>query len=218
MGDDLEAGKAGAGRGDGGGIEHVVHDARAIGGDEFLVDPAALELVADVLAHEPVGHEEDTPLGQAGDDIVDVAGGDADIRLSLHVGRGIDVAHHRRIGIGGLELPQLVTRERIRERAAGAAVGYDNGGVGRKDLGRLGHEHDAGEDDHLGPGFARLETEKVGVALEVTDPVDDLRLDVGVGENDGVLFLFQAIDLQRERRDPPAPGEVPGATGLAIHI
>jgi hypothetical protein len=43
-----------------------------------------------------------------GDDIVDIARGDADIGLGLHVGRAVDVAHHGRIRIGGLQLPELV--------------------------------------------------------------------------------------------------------------
>jgi hypothetical protein len=79
--------------------ELVVHDAGAVGGDEFLVDAAALQFVADVLAHEPVGHEEDAARGEPGDDVVNVARGDADVGLGLHVGRAVDVADDGGIGV-----------------------------------------------------------------------------------------------------------------------
>ena len=81
--------------------------------------------------------------------------------------------------------------------------------LGERILGRFRHEHDAGEEDDLGLGFAGFEAEEVRVALEITDAVDDLGLDVRMGEEDGVFFFFEVVNLEGERGDFPASLVVP---------
>ena len=50
--------------------------------------------------------------------------------------------------------------------------------------------------------FRACMAEKVGVALEIGHPVDDLRLDVGVSEDDRAFLVLQAVDLQGQGRNP----------------
>ena len=68
-----------------------------------------------------------------------------------------------------------------------------------EDLGRLGHEVDAAEDDQVRRGAARLHREPERIAGEIGDVLDlgDL---VVVGEDDCVLLLTQAVDLGGQLR------------------
>ncbi len=157
--------------------------------------------------------------GQIGDDVVDVAGGDADVALGFHVGGAVDVADDGGVGVEGFQLSHAIAVDGVGEGAAGAAVGDDDGGVGREDFGGFRHEDDAGEKDDLGLGLLGFEAEEIGVALEVAHAVDDLGLDVGVGEDDGVFLPLEAVDLEGERGDGEASLVVPlFAARIALHV
>ena len=76
-------------------------------------------------------------------------------------------------------------------------VGDQHGLVGGEDRGRLGHEVDAAELDHLGVGGGRLPREAERVADEVGDVLELGQL-VVVGEDDGVSLLGERADLRAE--------------------
>ena len=73
-------------------------------------------------------------------------------------------------------------------------VGDQDGLLRAQDLGRLGHEVDAGQDDHVGVGLRALLGERQRVAGDVGDAVEDLRRLVVVGEDDGVALPLQLAD------------------------
>ncbi len=86
------------------------------------------------------------------------------------------------------------------KRAAGAAVGDQDGLLRIEELGCLGHEMDATLDDGVGLDPRGLDRQLQAVAHDVGDPVIDLRRLVIVGEDDSVLLAFQLVDLEDQRR------------------
>ena len=100
----------------------------------------------------------------------------------------------------GLPGAELVGVDRLRERAAGAEVGDQDGLVGTEHRGRLGHEVDAAELDHVGVGLRRLAGEAERVADEVGHVLELGQL-VVVREDDGVPLGRERADLVAQRRD-----------------
>ena len=74
------------------GVEHVVHDAGAVGGDDLLVAPRRRSSARRFWAISRSGTNRIRRAGQPGDDVEHVARRDADVRLGLHLGRAVDVA------------------------------------------------------------------------------------------------------------------------------
>jgi len=93
---------------------------------------------------------------------------------------------------------ELLRRAAVGQGTAGVQIGEQHLLVGVQDLGRLGHEVNAAEDDHLGLGGGRLLRELQRVAHEIRD-VLDLRVLVVVGEDHRVQLLAQALDPAQER-------------------
>ena len=99
---------------------------------------------------EEVGQEQDLAvLGDRLDHGLRVARRAAVVALGLHLGGRVHVRDDDAAGMLRLPGAQLVGGDRRGERAAGVEVGDQHGLVGREDRGRLGHEVDAAEDDHL---------------------------------------------------------------------
>ena len=86
-----------------------------------------------------------------------------------------DVDDDRHAGMGRLQHADVGRRDRFRQRAAGAHVRDENGTPRVKQLGRFGHEVDAGEDDHIRIALPRHAGECERVADEVGDAVENLR-------------------------------------------
>ena len=132
------------------------------------------------------------------------AGEGLDRRGGVHVGH-----RHGDVGDAGLDqlvpaLLDLVDRGHVGHRAAGREVGQHHGlGVGGQDVGRLGHEVHAAEDDALGirPGGGLL-GQLEGVAGDV-------------GELDDLVALVVVAEHERPgRRAPPWPrGPAPRGRG-----
>ena len=164
----------------------------AVAGPE---DVLHAELVRDVRAEVLVGHEQDLAvLREPRHDLFGVAGGDADVALGLHLGGGVHVADGGGAGVLRLELAELRARDHVRHRAAGRGVGDEHGLARVEDGGRLGHEVDAAEHDHVRLHRGGLARELERVAREVCDVLHLVAL-VVVGEDDGVAGLFQLRDL-----------------------
>ena len=122
------------------------------------------------------------------------------VGLGLDLGRGVHVHHHERARVLGLPGAQLVGGDRVGERAAGVEVGEQHRLVGRQDRGRLRHEVDAAEGDHVGLGVGRLAREAERVAHEVRHVLHLGHL-VVVRQDHGVPLLRQRPDLALQRRD-----------------
>ena len=156
-------------------------------------------LLHDPLAEVLVGHEQQVlVLGRGVDDLDGVAAGADDVAERLHCRAAVDVGDGVEVGVGLLELGQLVRRAAFLQRAAGVFVRQDDDLVRAQYLGRLGHEMDAAEDDYVGLGLGRLLGEAQRIAHEVGDVLDFRHL-VVVGENDRVKLLLEHKDLARER-------------------
>ncbi len=113
MSDDLETRKPGPRGSDFRAGELIMHDAGAIGGYDFLVHTSAPQLGAHIVSHQPVGHEKDAFLRQASDDVVNVARGDAYIRLGFYLRGTVDVTDHGGIWVERLEAAHALTRDRV---------------------------------------------------------------------------------------------------------
>ena len=161
----------------------------------------------EVGAEEHVGQKQDVAVGRHGlDHCARVAGGAAVVRERLHLGGRVHVADDDGAGVLGLPGSQLVGVDRRRQRAAGIEVGDQHRPRRRQDRGRLGHEVDAAEGDHVGLGTGGGLRQPERVAHQVGDVLHLGQL-VVVGEDDGVALgrerahlVVQARDLVRGQR------------------
>ena len=148
---------------------------------------------ADPARQVLVGREDQRPALEVVGHLDRVGRGADEIAHRLHLGAAVDVGEHRRAGVGGDEGGELVRRAAVGERAAGLQIGHHDLARGVQDLGRLGHEVDAAEGDHVGfhllGGLRELER----VADEVGE-VLDLGLLVVVGQDHGVALALDARD------------------------
>ena len=85
------------------GCEFLVHHTGPVGRDNFLVDSAGFQLVAQVVRHQTVGHKKNPLRGQCSHDIVHVPGSDTDVRFGLNLSGAVDVADYRCIGVQGFQ-------------------------------------------------------------------------------------------------------------------
>jgi len=189
------------------GVAHLQLDDFAFG--KLFVDDAGARPqrhLASALAHEVaaemvVGREQDgSVLGNPGDDGGGVRRGDDDVGERLNFGRAVDVGQRQMIGVLLTEAPERLRLARLLQRAAGLAIGQENGLRGAQDLGHLGHETHAAEYDDLGIGRRRPARQVEGIADEIRK-VLDLAVLVVVGEDDGVQFFAQTADLGLEIED-----------------
>ncbi len=144
---------------------------------------------------EHVGQEEDLAVGWDGvDDGPGVARGAAVVALRLDRGRRVDIRDHDRARMLRLPVTKLVGRDRIGERTPGGEVRQKHALGRREDLGRLGHERDAAEDDRR----LRCRRGNLGKPERVADVIGhvlDLGPFVAVGQDDGVVLAGQAADF-----------------------
>ena len=190
MDHDQRARMSGAGLRDAVGADGVVRRAAAV--PEVHL---ASELAGDVRAEVGVGQEHDFAVSRnRRDDLFGVARGAADVDGRLRRGGGVDVCDHDRFRVGGAIGTDFVGIRHVRHRAACVWRGVEDNRLGGKDLGGLGHETDAAEDDHRRVAFGGLARQLKRVAREVRD-VLHLANGVVVREDDGVPFLFQPLNL-----------------------
>jgi hypothetical protein len=150
-----------------------------------------------VLAEEHVGQEEHFGTRrQRLDDLDRIGGRAADIGLRLDGGRGVDVRHHKAAGVLLAPGTHVFGRHGVGQRAPGPQVGQQDGALGGEQLGRLGHEMDAAEHDHVGVAAGREAGQGEGVA-DVVGHVLDPRQLVIVGQQHGVALLSQEAHLCR---------------------
>ena len=114
------------------------------------------------------------------------------------------------LGVFSAPRRELLGRAGIGERAARFEVRQHHGLVGAEDLGRLRHEVDAEEEDHvLVLGLLRLLGQHEGVPKDVGD-VLQVRLLVVVRQDDRVALVLEPLDLLEE-----VEGRVDRALGTA---
>ena len=119
------------------------------------------------LLHDPraeilVGHEEDIAVGRRGpDDFLRVAARADDVGERFHAGAAIDVGDDVIVFLRvlGEKTRQLVRRTGFGKRAAGVEIGQDHFLRRVQDLGGLGHEMDAAEENDFGVGLRRLKAQ-----------------------------------------------------------
>jgi hypothetical protein len=95
------------------------------------------------------------------------------------------------------KLTELIGRARVGQRTARIQIRQNNLLGWVENLGRLGHEMDAGEYDNVSFGIRCLPGEPERVS-DIVRQVLDLRLLIVVGEENSVLLAFQATDLSHE--------------------
>ena len=170
---------------------------------ESLVDDAdarpqqhlAAELAREIAAEVAIRTEDDLLVLR--DLVEDDRGrrtGDDDVAERLHRRRAVDVGQRDMVRMRRAERRELVGRAAVLEAAAGIHVGQDHGLLRRQDFRGLGHEADAAKGDDFGIGRRGLARQIEAVADEVRE-VLDFRLLVIMGEDDGVAFALQPLDL-----------------------
>jgi hypothetical protein len=122
------------------------------------------------------------------------------VGLRLDLGGRVHV--HDDDGAGMLRLPcaQLIGRDRVGERAPGLEIGEQHRLLRGEDRGRLRHEVDTAEDDHLAARGRRLAREPERVAHVVGDLLH-LRNLVVVRQDHGVSLSRERAHLPLERGD-----------------
>ena len=152
------------------------------------------------LFHDPgteifVGHEKQIFIfGSGVDDFDGVAAGADDVAESFYFGAAIDVGDGVEIRIGRLERAQAFGRATRFERTPGVLVRKDHGFGGVQDLGGLGHEVDAAEDDDIRFCFCGLLGEAERIADVIGDILDFADLII-VRENDRVQLFLEFDDF-----------------------
>ena len=98
------------------------------------------------------------------------------------------------IGMRFAERLELLRRARILEAAPGIHVGQYDDFLGRKDLGRVGHELHAAKGNHVGVRVRRHLRQLQAVAHEI-GKILNLRLLIIVRQDDGIALFAQPVDL-----------------------
>ena len=162
-------------------------------------DQFAIELLRNVVAQALVGHEEHRHLsGDRLDHAHRVGAGAADVAQGLGLGAGVDVADDLGFRMPSLGLGELPRGNHVGHRAPRVGVGNEHRAVGVDELGRLGHEGDAAQDDCLGRfDRGRLLGQGQRVAHEVGNVLHCARL-VVVSHDDGMPLVFQLGDASGE--------------------
>ncbi|PQM47514.1 hypothetical protein C1Y40_02279 [Mycobacterium talmoniae] len=146
-------------------------------------------------AEELVGAEQHLTVGVDGGDHVDgVRRGAAHVGERLDRGGGVDVGHHRGVGVLVLPSAQLLGGDRVGQRAPGPLVGDQHGLVRAQNLGGLGHEVHAAEHDGVLGGVGGDPRQRQRITDVVGDILDGGQL-VVVRQHGGVACPRQAANL-----------------------
>lgn len=133
--------------------------------------------------------------GEPRADLDRVGRGHADVAPRLYLGGGVDVAHHGEVvAVLGARGVDVCAAHHVRHGAVGRRLGEQHALVRVEQLGRLAHELDAGEHD----GALRQVDGEARQGERVAHVVGEglnLGWHVVVGEDHGVLFALEALDL-----------------------
>ena len=140
------------------------------------------------------GEEDLLVLRDRAHDLLGVRGGDDDVGKRLHRRRAVDVGQRHRARVRLPPGAEGVRRAGVLEGAPRLVVGEDDLPGRVENLGRLGHEPDAGERDDPGVALLRLAGQVERVADEVGEILDRLFL-VVVGQQDCVFLSLEREDL-----------------------
>ena len=160
------------------------------------------------LFHDPraevfVRHEQNVFLLRRGlDDFDRVAAGADDVAQGLHCCAAIDVSNRPEIGVGLLELRQLVGWTTFLQRAPCLLIRQHDDLVGVQDFGRFGHEMNPTEHDDIGWRCGRLLRQPERIAHVIGDLLDFRDL-VIVREDDRVELLLERKNFACQRIELP---------------
>ena len=169
------------------GLHGVVHGAHTVPQQHL----AAGHLV-DIAAQVAVGREDNLLLlGQRAHQLLGVAAGAYKVAEGLDFSRAVDVAYHHVVGVLGLELGKVVGLAALGQRAAGFHVGQQHLAARVENLGRLGHEMHAAEDNDVGRGLLGPLCQRQAVAYVVGKLLYLVTL-VVVTQYHGVFLALQA--------------------------
>ena len=158
-------------------------------------DVVASRLFLEVRPQVAVGGEDHGLVGGDGVyDVEGVGGCAADVGQGFYFGRRVDVADDDSPGVSGPEGRKLGRGARGGQRTTRLGIGDQYFFRGGEDLGRLGHEIDAGEQYDVGVGLRRLLRQRQRVSREIGYLLH-LRTGVVVGKDDSVLFQLQIGNL-----------------------
>ena len=166
---------------------------------DVLLDTATLHFVDDVLAHEGIWHKENLVGRNRFDDVHHVTASHADVAGCLHVGGGVDVADKRVVRILLAEFFDVLAGNGIGEAATRERAWNDHVLLRVQNLGGFAHETHGGEEDRLLLDCCGVLAELETIACEVGNAQENFRSAIAVGEDNGVLFLFEFVDFVDER-------------------
>jgi len=175
-------------------------------GVELAIGQARREddVLARLAGHVPrqifVGQEDDSLRAERLDDRGRVARRAADVALGLDIGIRIDVGDDRHAGEAGLERAHVIRRDAGGQGAARLERGQQDRARGIEDLGRLGHEPDAAEDDDVPVGRRGLPAQVQRVAHVIGDGVKQGRLHVVMAQDHGVARHLELVDFVGQLR------------------
>jgi hypothetical protein len=117
-----------------------------------------------------------------------------DVGQRLHLGGRVDVGDNHGAGILGLPAAERIGVDGGGQRAPGVQIRDQHGLLGAEDGGRLGHEVNAGEHDHVGLCAGRLLRQPQRVA-DVVGHVLHVGTLIVVGQDHGLPFLGERPNL-----------------------
>jgi hypothetical protein len=123
--------------------------------------------------------------------------------LCLHGRRRVDIGDHRNARVALAQQADVGRSDGGGERASSLQIRHQYDLARIEQLGRLGHEMHAGEDDHFGIDLGCLACQRQAVADDVCDTVEDFGRLVVVRENDrvaGALEVEDSVDVVGEAR------------------
>ena len=166
---------------------------------DVLLDSATLHFVDDVLTHECIRYKVNLVGRNRFDDVHHVTASHADVAGGFHVGRRVDVADKRVVRILLAEFFDILAGNGVGEAATREWARYNHVLLRVQNLGRFAHETHGREENRLlldgGGVLAQLEA----IASEVGNAQKNFRSAVAVGEDNGILFLFELVDFVDER-------------------
>ena len=119
----------------------------------------------------------------------------ADIDFSFDIGVGVDVGDNRHTRESPSQLPHVVGRDALGQRAAGLFRGKQNGFLRIEYFRRFCHKPHAAEYDDVPVRLRRFSTEHQRIAGVVRDGVKQCRFHVVMPQNHGVLLFFKTFDF-----------------------
>jgi len=138
-----------------------------------------------------VRNENDPLAVQRFNDGAGVAGSAANVRFRLHIGIGVYIRHHRRVGKLAAYFPHIIGGNAFSQGAARFFSRKKNGLVRAQNLGGLCHEADSAENNDILVRGGGLAAQIKRIACEIGDAVEQSRLHVVVRKDDGIALLFE---------------------------